>query len=201
MDAVDQAFQVGGADHPQRGAEAAGGQGAGIAVGEDVLRAALLLADQLHAQLGHGQVGLAVAVMDGDRLGLQHRQRPIPLLHTLQALAHAVQRPEQVDRGGPRVGQQAEVFLQRRAPIAAPGQARAGAEDDAVGRADADGRRTAHDHVANGLGHLGRRPVVEPDLLLGQQALIQQPQRTVPPLDRLDPLGRQQSLSHAHTSR
>ncbi len=80
-------------------------------------------------------------------------------------------------------------------------QARAGAKDDAVGGADADGRRAAHDHIANGLGHLGRRLVFEPDLLLGQQALIQQPQRTVPPLDRLDPLGRQQSLSHAHTSR
>ncbi len=170
-------------------------------MGEDVLRAALLLADQLHAQLGHGQVGLAVAFMDGDRLGFQHRQRLVALFHSLQTVAHAVQRPEQVDRRGSRVGQQAEVLLQRGAPVAALRQARAGAKDDAVGGADADGRRAAHNHIANGLGHLGRRLMFEPDLLLGQQALIQQPQRTVPPLDRLDPLGRQQSLSHAHTSR
>ncbi|MNN60087.1 hypothetical protein D3C81_1752470 [compost metagenome] len=71
--ALDHALQVPRADHPQRGAKTAAGQGTGIAVGKQGLGIALMTANQFDAVLGHGQVGFAIAFMDRHRLGLQHR--------------------------------------------------------------------------------------------------------------------------------
>ncbi|MNC12837.1 hypothetical protein D3C75_605630 [compost metagenome] len=185
-----------GADHPQRGAEAAGGQGAGIAVGQQLLRAAVVLADQLDAELGHGQVGLAVAVVDADGLGFQGGQHVVAVLQTSQALAHAVQRPEQVDRGRPRGRQHGEVLLQRSPPVAAGGQPRARAEHHAVGGADADRRGAAHHHQTDRLGHPGGAVVAAPGFLERQHALIEQMQDAVMPVDCLDLFRRQQLLAH-----
>jgi len=102
---LDQALQMGRANHPQGRAETAGGQGAGIAVSEQVLLIALVLADQLDAELGHGQVGFAIALVNAQGFGLQQRQWVIALFQPVQAFAHAIERPEQIDRGRARSGQ------------------------------------------------------------------------------------------------
>ncbi|MNT15904.1 hypothetical protein D3C72_1509840 [compost metagenome] len=189
IDPLHQSVEVGGADHPEGCTETAGSQGAGVAVGQQGLRAALVLANQLHAQLGHGQVGLAVAQMDGDRLGLQGLQRGFAVAQALQALAHAVQGPEQIDRGRPGLGQRLEVGLQRLAPVATRGDTGAGTQYHAIGGADADGRRAAHHHLADGLGHAFCGVVGQPDFLGRQQALVEQVEYAVTPVDGLDLLG------------
>ncbi|MNN39889.1 hypothetical protein D3C81_1539440 [compost metagenome] len=189
IDPLHQPVQVGGADHPEGGTETAGGQCAGVAVGQQGLRAALVLADQLHAQLGHGQVGFAIAQVDGDRLGLQGLQRSLAIAQALQALAHAVQRPEQVDRGRARVSQRLEVLLQRLAPVATRSDPGPGAQHHAIGGTDADGRRAAHHHLANGLRDAFCGVVGQPDFLGRQQALVEQVEYAVTPVDGLDLLG------------
>ncbi|MNE75254.1 hypothetical protein D3C80_1713940 [compost metagenome] len=64
-----------------------------------------MLANQIDAELRHGQIGFPVALMDTPRLGLQQRKRIVAVLDPCQALAHAIECPEQIDRGRPRIGQ------------------------------------------------------------------------------------------------
>ncbi len=192
----DHAFQVAGTDHPQRGTEATAGQGAGIAVGEQGLGVALVAANQLDAVLGHGQVGFTVAFMDGHRFGLQRGQHVLVGAQALQALTHAVQRPEQVGGRGARLGQQQEVFFQVHLPVAALGQALFQRQHQAVGHHDADRRGAAHGHVADRCGHLRDIVAGQPTLLRRQQALVEQVQDAALPADRGHLLRRQKSLAH-----
>ncbi|MNQ73188.1 hypothetical protein D3C85_879120 [compost metagenome] len=157
---------------------------------------ALMLADQVHAQLRHGQVGLTIAFVDRQRLGLEGSQWIGVFLESLQTLAHAAQRPEQIDRGRSRVSQQRKIFLQRCLPVATFGKARTRRQHHAIGGTDADGRRTTHHHGANGLGHARRTGIGDPALFEWQNALIQQVQGAVPPIDGFHFLGCQQSIAH-----
>ncbi|MNR39912.1 hypothetical protein D3C85_1581560 [compost metagenome] len=127
--------------------------------------------------------------MNGDSLGLQGLQRGFTVAQALQALAHAVQRPEQVDRGRARVSQRLEVLLQRLAPVATRSDPGPGAQHHAIGGTDADGRRAAHHHLANGLRDPFGGLVGQPDLLGRQQPLVEQVEHAVTPVDGLDLLG------------
>ncbi|MCY1443599.1 hypothetical protein D9M71_600250 [compost metagenome] len=155
-------------------------------MGQQRLHIALVLADQVDAQLGHGQVGFAVAFVDGQRFSLKPHQRIIATFEPFQALTHAIERPGQVDRGGPGRRQQGEVLLQRRAPFAAGGQAQAGRQHHAIGGADTDGRRTTHHHRANRLSNPCRISVGLPGFLVRQFTLIQQMQGAISPIDGLN---------------
>ena len=145
-----------GANHPQRRTEAACGQGAGITMGQQVLLIALVLADQIDAQLGHGQIGFTITLMNADGFGLQQRQRVVMAFQPTQPLTHALKRPEQIDRGRPRCSQQVEIRLQCRAPVAAFLQTSPYSQDNRIGRTDADGRRAAHHHATDRLGDICR---------------------------------------------
>ncbi|MOA00282.1 hypothetical protein D3C78_1196380 [compost metagenome] len=196
VDTLDQPLQVRRADNPERRAEAASGEGAGIAMGENLLRSGMLLADQLDAELGHGQVGLAIALVDGDGFGLHHCQHIVTVLEALQAVTHAIERPEQIDCRRPRFGQHLEIRLERGTPVAVLAQTSTQAKHHAISRCDTDGRCTAHHHLANRLGHPGRAFVGQPGLFQRQQTLIQQPECPVAPINGRYPLGRQQPLTH-----
>ncbi|MCY1176050.1 hypothetical protein D9M73_163110 [compost metagenome] len=152
-------------------------------MGQQRLNIALVLANQIDAQLRHGHVGFAVAFVDRQRLGLQPGQRVVAALEPFQALTHAVERPGQVGRRGPRSGQQREVRFQCRAPLAASGQAQARAQHHAIGGTDTNGRRATHHHRANRLGNACGIGAGLPGILERQFALIAQVQGAIPPID------------------
>ena len=196
IDLLDQTIQIRRANHPERRAKATGRQRTGIAVSQQHLRVALMLANQLHAQLRHGQVGLTVAEMNPHRLGLQQSQDVVAILKSRQALTHALQGPEQVYRGRTRALETGKIRLQRLAPVTTSLQPSSDAQHQAIGSSDADNRRAAHHHIANRVSHLGGRIEAQPGLPMRQQALIEQVQRTIAPLDCLNLLHRQQLLAH-----
>ena len=72
VDLFDHAFEPGTPDHPQRRAKSARRQRTGIAVGQHGLGIALMAANHINTQLGHGQVGFTVTFMDGYRLSFKH---------------------------------------------------------------------------------------------------------------------------------
>ncbi len=200
VDALDQPFQMRGADDAQRGAETAGGQRAGIAMGQQILWIALIAANQLHTELRHGQVGFAIALVNRDCLGFQRRQRRLARLESPQPLAHLLERPEQVRSGWPGGGQDLEIRFQRCSPVVTFSQPGLQAEHQTVGRADADRRGATHDHGADRLCDLGGGFARMPDLFRRKPALIQQIQPSVTPIDGFHFLRRQQALAHATPS-
>ncbi|MND94061.1 hypothetical protein D3C80_862650 [compost metagenome] len=152
-------------------------------MGKDCLLVTLVLADQVDTQLCHGQVGFAVAFMDGHGFGLHDGQHVITFLEPQQALAHAVQGPEQVGAGRPGMHQQLEILFQGHLPVTTGGQALTNRQGQAIGGADANGRRTAHHHRTNGLGHCGGIAAGQPDLRARQRALVEQIKGAIPPID------------------
>ena len=157
----------GGADDAERGAVAGGGEGARVAVGED----ARLRGQELRPEVAHAAAGLEVLALDGERLV----EEPVPErlaprgLQRPEPLPHPLDRPEEVDGGGPRGGE-------RRAHVAPLGPergalaaGRAHAEGEAEGGGDPDRGSAADRHVLDG----GRDLVVVPaaqEHLLGRQA-------------------------------
>ncbi len=144
------------ANDAERGAVAAGGERAGVAVGEH----AALVGQQRAAEGSHGLAGgdvfLVHGVGFGEKLLFDFGHRGAGGAQRGKERFHAVDGPEEIDGGGPRAGQ----ALRRSART--PGAkcfCRGGlrvlcAESDAVSRRNADGRRAAHDHGDDDVGHL-----------------------------------------------
>ncbi len=196
VDALHQPVEMRRADDTERGAETAGRQGTGVAVSKQVLRIALMATNEVDTELRHGQIGLPIALMYRDGLGLQRRARILAWLEAFETFAHLIQRPEQIDRRGTRCGKERDIFLQRLPPITTGRHACTGSQDQRIGRTDADGRRAAHDHVANGVGDRSGRIAAVPDLFGRQLALIEQAQAIAMPLDRFHLFRGQQALAH-----
>ena len=137
----------------------AGGERAGVAVGQDPGA----LRNQRRAVLAHRAVRGQVLLEDGLRLGFE-----------VLGLLHPLQRPEQIDRGRTAFRQDVEAFRG------------AFAQDHPKGGSTSDRRRAAHDHVADRLGDLGRGLAVQVDELVRKQALVEQLERVALPADRLD---------------
>ncbi|MCY1415127.1 hypothetical protein D9M71_305960 [compost metagenome] len=165
VDPLDHTLHKGCSNHPQGGAETASGQRTVVAVGQQGLLIALVLANQVDPHLRHGQVGFAVTVMDSDGFGLHDRGHILTLLDPHQALAHAIECPEQIGAGGASVDEQLEIFFQGHFPIIAFSQALANGHGKPIGSADTNGRGAAHRHRADGLGHLGSTRTGPPSLL------------------------------------
>ena len=140
--------------------------------------------NEVDTELRHGQIGLPIALMYRDGLGLQRRARILAWLEAFETFAHLIQCPEQIDRRGTRCSKERDIFLQRLPPITTGRHARTGSQDQRIGRTDADGRRAAHDHVANGVSDRSGRIAAVPDLFGRQLALIEQAQAIAMPLDR-----------------
>ena len=142
-------------DRADGGAVAAGGEPAGIAVGEDA-RAGR---EELDRVRGH-----APAAVD---LSLVERTRP----RRRGVVPHRVERPDEV-RGRRPGGREnrvrgVEVLTAR------------GSEREAVGAGDADRRRPADHHVPDRGGDLSRGAAAHLDLLLREPALVEQNDRAV----------------------
>jgi hypothetical protein len=136
---------VGQVDRRQGGAPVDGGEPAGVAVGEDVDRPAAAAlrpesVDECEAMLADGPIHRNIFIADRCRK-LVGRLDPLIFGQSPDGIAHALQRPAEVDGGWSRLRE----FLLRRdhrgvRGIVAQGQA----QPVRCGRADE--RRAAHDH-------------------------------------------------------
>src|SRR5690606_27840329 len=104
-----------------------------------------------------------VLFVDGKRLGFQ-----------VLRLLHALQGPEEVDRGRPAFREQLE------------GLRRAFRKHYAEGGGTADGRRAAHHHVADRLRDLGRRAACDVSRVSRKQALVEKLEPVAFPADWFD---------------
>ena len=95
---------------------------------------------------------------------------------------HHIERPREIDRRRPRAAQH---FVRRDRILAVRNGERV-----AVGGRDADCRRAAHDHRANGVGDLGSVAAAHLDLLERQPALVEEDDGIV--LEPDDPLRSEQ---------
>ena len=123
VDAIDLSRCVSGADHAQGGAVTAGGEGAGIAMGQH----RTWPGDELGTEFAHAAIGGDILCVNALRLGQQCWRRIINILpgpasltpslsrreresrKRLDYLAHAGDGPEQIDRGGTRCGEMLQV--------------------------------------------------------------------------------------------
>ncbi len=166
-------------DHAERRAVAGRGEGAGVAVREDAVAGL----EQRGAVLADAQAAVDVVVVDRLRLLQQRRgqgrRRGVRAAggeRRLPGSPHLVQRPAQVDGGGPR-GQQAARRLLERGPeggriVRAGGGRLGGRERDAAGRRDADGRRAADRHVGDAVRDLTPGATGDVALVLRQRELV-----------------------------
>ena len=172
---------VGRPDHPQGRPIAPGGQGPGVAVGEDTGPQG----DQIRAKAAHGPVHLQVLPVDGLGLPLQPGQVGAP---GAPAGLHPVQGPEQIDRRGPAGGQLLLGPGHEGGKVGGTGPL-PGGQHRGIGRRHPDGGRPPDHHGPDGPDHL---PVVgagEPALLQGQSGLVQQREGIVVPADRFHGCG------------
>ena len=173
-------FPLAGTNHAQGGSVARGRERAGIAMSHD----ARPVGNQLRAELAHRAVGSEVLVVDGAGLGFE-----------VLRLLHALQCPEEIDRGRPGAGQALDGDLDvGQQPIESGGGAGARGEDDAEGGGDADGRRAADGQRADGVGDVLPAPVHALELLPGQEALIEEDEPVMLPADGGD-RGRHRSIA------
>ena len=173
-------------DHADRGAVAGRGQGAGIAVGQDPVA----LLEQLATERADPPVRLdvlPVQVAGPAKQSLPQRLALAGFDGAVTEGAALVQGPAQVDRRRP--GREQEL---------PSGVEVAGAEDQAVGRGNADRRRAPHGEPANRAGDVLRPPAAKPDLLLRQPGLVQQQKPVAAPPDRREALLRRARLLHPH---
>jgi hypothetical protein len=144
----------GSADHAQRRAVAAGGQCAGVAVGQHAAFVRQQRAAEapmaLQAAMSSSYMACASARILSCTVAMG-----VSGAKPAKQLLHAVDGPEQVHRRGPRSRQpRADLF---ELGLEFFGRFRGGlgrAQRNAVGRRNANGRRAAHDHGDNHLGHL-----------------------------------------------
>ncbi len=171
--AVDHGHMSGGvgrAHHPQGGAIAPGGDGPGVAVGEDAGPLGHQGGPVLSHLPVHGDVlpvdGLGLPDEGGDGLG-------VPALG-LQHPPHPVQGPEEVHRRGTAGRQGLQGGLQPRPEVPGPVLMLQSGQAHGVGRRDADGRRPPDHQAADGLRHGAVIGIVVPDLLHRESGLVQQ---------------------------
>ena len=176
---------VRGADHAERSAVARRGQGPRVAVRED----ARARRHERGAVGPHRAVRLDVLRTNRFRLGEQARADRVQRLPRERdgAPAHAIERPEEVDGRRARRGETFDGGLEiGQQPVERGRAALPRREDDAVRGRDPDRRRAAHDERADGIGHVFPARVVALDFAQRQHRLIEEPQPTVRPADRLD---------------
>ena len=158
-----------GADDAERGAVAAGGQGAGVAVrqnantprGPGPVRGGpwISVREQGSAKVAHGLAGGDVFFVHGVGFGQDFL---LEFVHGRaggklgrEEFLHAVDGPEEIDRGGASAGQAGADFLELGREVGrgcGPGLLRA--KGHAVGGGDANSRRAAHNHGDDDVGHL-----------------------------------------------
>ena len=168
------------ANHAQRRAVAGGGERARIAVREH----ARPVLEQHGAMLSHPPVGFDVGGADRVRLGKQH-ERDLgrrAAAESLQGVAHARERPEEIDCSRAARRQCGKPELK---PGIECGDSRLlqsqRFERDAVGRGATDGRRAAHYHAADAFSNPGRGIVRQIAHLGRQHTLIDHLQAAVRP--------------------
>ena len=174
----------GGADDAEGGAVAGGGEGPGVAVGED----ARLGRQQFGAEVPHEAAGLEVLLLDGEGLLEEpEAQRVGPGgLQRVEAPPHPLDGPEQVHGGGARGGEgRAHVgpLAPERRPLAA---GRARAEGEAEGRRDPDRGGAADRHVLDRGRDLVVGAAAQEDLLVGKTPLVDHHHDPVLPRHRRD---------------
>ncbi len=91
----------------------------------------------------------------------------------LQARAHAIKRPEQIDGGRTGRRQHVDCIDDTLLPVGTLNSPLR-RQDDTISGTDTDSRRTANHHVPNRVSDDAGIAVCQPDFLLGQQTLIQQ---------------------------
>jgi hypothetical protein len=144
--------------------------------------------DQLRAEVPHAVAGSQVLFEDGLGLGQEPftHGRPAARLVRGEAPPHALDGPEEVDRGRARDAHlradRLEVAAQR---LAFRGR-QAYPQRDAEGGGHSDGGRAAHGHVADGRRHLRRLAATQVRLFLRELPLVDQHHRFVVPDDRPD---------------
>ena len=172
---------VSGLDDAQRRPVLAAGEGAGVAVGEDPERP-ILREDQL-LEPERGQPAMILGRLEDDRVDLgadRVRDGVTVLGQVADGLVRghrAIHGPAQVHRGRSRVDQGLRRAPQRRPACVRPRRPGLVGGEREPDRPDlSDGRRPAHDHLADREGGLRRR--ADPVLLqhVGQLALVDQMQ-------------------------
>ncbi len=150
------ALFLAGEDHAQRRAEIDRGQGAGVAVVEQVGP----VGDHFGPVKAHAPVDLHIFV--GQRLGLGQQQAAqiadIRHLRILNCFQHARRGPAQVDGGGAGGVQRSfgrGQVCQQAGAIGGP--ALFGGQHHAIGPRGPDGRCAAHGHIADAKRHLIHR--------------------------------------------
>ena len=152
---------VGGLDDTERRAELAARERTGVAVGQDAERAVLREVERLQPE--RREPAVILGRLEDDRIGLgTHRRgdrvtvlRQLP--DRLVGGHHPIDRPAEVDRGGPRAAQDVGRATERRAAGVGSGAGVGlGRQGHAQGRDLPDGRRAADDHLADRIADLGR---------------------------------------------
>ncbi len=175
--------------HPRYQASPMGGpddaQGAAMAEGKQCLGLAIMPADHLHAQLGHGAAGFLVTGVNGDRgIGQQRRHIRRHTQRPPQPILQHSQRPAEVLSRGPRRGQQGKIRAQRLGPVRRLANA-PGCQSNAVGGGNAHGSRALHRAIANGFGYRQGVTAFDPESFFGQVSLIEDAQIITAPLQGL----------------
>ena len=183
----------GDANDAESGANAAGGESAGVALGHDVPVAR----HEFGAEAGDGFIGGALFEMDllgfGDE-GLADFGEVESLRWAWwqgggefgEAALHAFESPEKIDGGGASFGERVadlgEVGAQGFDGVCGRVE---DAESDAHGGGDSDGGSAANDHFADGFGDFEIAGVGVGDFFGGEQALVKNDHAAVGPLDGL----------------
>ena len=138
------------------------------------------LFNQRRAEGAHPPVRVDVLRVDRERLREQDLLRVSG--GARRDFAHALERPREIDRSGPRRGEPRQVVFHRLPPasrLLLPSPARG--KHHTVCRTDPDSGRTAHHHVLYCPRHLAGAAALEPLHALRQCALIEQRERVAGP--------------------
>ena len=148
----------------------------------------VLLRCRTHPEVAQAAAGLEVLPLDGQRFVEERgtEQRAALRREGVEPAAHPLDRPEEVDRSGPRGGERrAHVGpLGPQSCFLAPGDA--GAEGEAKSGGDPDRGGPADRHVLDGGRHLVVVAAAQEDLLGGQAPLVDHHHDAVLPRHRRD---------------
>ena len=157
------------AHHAEGGAVPAGGQAAGVAVGEDTG----VGGDHSRAEVTQSAVHFHILPVDGLSLPDEDVDGLRRVVVGLQAVGHAPQGPEQVDGSGPAGGEHLLRLFHGGGKVRRIAEFQCG-QTVGVGGRYADGGGAPYHHVGDGSGHSAEIGVGNPVLPDGKPCLVEE---------------------------
>lgn len=158
----------------ERGSDSAGGEGAGVAVGEDVAD----VSDGVGAVGRHFFVHHDVLVPDGESFVEEGIWRVVEEM-VKERFFHAIERPEEVDGSGSSLGEDFLVIEDSRSSFSGIGDIPVVASRRIEGErgGDADGGSAADDHRGDSVGEFVDVAQRDPSFFAGESELIDDVER------------------------